>query len=152
MKKKMILLTVVILAVLAAASCASKGDDTITLDPMENGGNVLLPAVDGPAVGGPADMPARPGSDVTGDPSVNLPELVDVSGTVKEVNEGLVLITCGDGGDFMLRFSENSKFAEGVSQEIKVGNKVSCTVKLEPTFAPPSQGEVFEVMENTAVN
>jgi len=152
MKKKMILFTVVILAVLAAASCGAKGDDTITLDPMENGGNVILPAVDGPAVGGPAQMPARPGSGVTGDPSTNLPDLVDISGTVKDINDGLVLITCDDGSDFMLRFSDNSKFTEGVSQELNVGNKISCSVKLEPTLAPPSQGEVFEVVENTAVN
>jgi hypothetical protein len=52
----------------------------------------------------------------------------------------------------MLRFSENSTWAQGVDQEIKVGNRISCTVKPEPTFAPPSQGEVYEVYENYAEN
>lgn len=148
MRKKILIFVVVIIAVLAAASCAAKGDDVVTLDPMENGGNVILPA----PVETPANVPARPGSGVTGDPSANLPDLVDVSGTVKEVNEDLVLITCGDGSDFMLRFSENSKFAEGVSQEINVGNNISCSVKSEPTFTTPSQGEVIEVFENIAAN
>ncbi len=136
------------MAVLAAASCVAKSEDTITLDLMENGGNVTLPA----PVETPDGMPARPGSGATGDPSVNLPDLIDVSGTVKEVNEGLVLITCEDGSGFMLRFSENSKFAEGVSREINVGNTISCSVRLEPTFTTPPQGEVFKVFENTAVN
>lgn len=96
------------------------------------------------------NMPALPGSDVTGDPSANLKDLVSVSGVVKEISEGLVLITCADGSDFMLRFSENSVWAEGVTKEISVGNTISCTVKPEPTFAPPSQGEVFEVTKNSA--
>jgi hypothetical protein len=97
----------------------------------------------------PGSVPARPGRDVTSDPSANLPDLVEVNGTVKEVKEGLILISLADeGGDFMLRFSEHSKFAEGVNTEIKAGNTVQCLVKLEPTFAPPSQGEVYEVLAN----
>jgi hypothetical protein len=147
MIKKMFMIAAVILVVLATASCAANiNDGIITLDPIENGEYVILPA---PA-DDPVGMPARPGSGVTGDPSANLPDFVEVSGTVKEVNPDLVLITCNDGSDFMLRFSENSKFVEGVNQEINVGNSISCTVKLEPTFTTPSQGEVFEVLVNIA--
>lgn len=76
-------------------------------------------------------------------------ELTEVSGTVKEVKDGLVLLSLADnGGDFMLRFSENSTFAQGVDTEFKPGNTVKCTVKPEPTFAPPAQGEVYEVFFN----
>jgi hypothetical protein len=97
----------------------------------------------------PNSVPARPGTDVTSDPSANLPDLVEVNGTVKEVKQGLVLITLADGGgDFMLRFSEHSKFAEGVGTELKTGSTVRCLVKPEPTFAPPAQGEVYEVLSN----
>jgi hypothetical protein len=81
-------------------------------------------------------------------PSENVADLVEVSGSVKEVKEGLVLITTQDQGEFMLRFSENSKWADGVDTKIETGNKITCLVKLEPTFAPPSQGEVFKVVSN----
>jgi hypothetical protein len=96
-------------------------------------------------------MPARPGSGLTHDPSVNLDDLQEVSGVVREVNGDLVLIELsGDGGEFMLRFSENSTWCEDVSTDINVGNTVTCIVKLEETFAPPAQGEVMEVLSNEA--
>lgn len=83
------------------------------------------------------------------EPPELLPEFMEVTGTVKEVKEGLILISLtDDGGDFMLRFSENSKYTEGIDPEIEVGNSVKCLVKPEPTFAPPAQGEVFEVLFN----
>jgi hypothetical protein len=99
-----------------------------------------------------AGVSARPGSGITGDESDNLQDLIEARGTVKEVNGDLVLITLSDNGnDFMLRFSENSKYDEGISKDIKAGNKIKCMVKPEETFAPPSQGEVYEVIANEAL-
>lgn len=78
-----------------------------------------------------------------------IPEgLVEMSGTVKEVNDGLVLIETADSGEFMLRFSENSKWDEGINKEIAAGNTVRCLVKPEPTFTTPSQGEVIKMTAN----
>jgi hypothetical protein len=96
-------------------------------------------------------MPAKPGLDVTYDPSANLP--VDITGIVKEIREGLVLVEIPDnGGDFMLRFSENTKWDTGVNTEIIVGNSIVCLVKPEPTVTTPSQGEVMQVLNNDAAN
>lgn len=75
-------------------------------------------------------------------------DLVEMSGTVKEMNNGLVLIESADGGEFMLRFSENSKWDNGVNKELATGNTVRCLVKLEPTFTTPSQGEVIRMTAN----
>jgi hypothetical protein len=77
------------------------------------------------------------------------PDLVEVSGVVKKVNGALVLIAPQGGGEFMLRFSENSKWADGVNAQIDTGNTIICRVKLEPTFTTPSQGEVILVLSNT---
>jgi len=85
----------------------------------------------------------------TGNPSSALPGLVEVSGTVKEIKQGLILIEqYDDQGGFMLRFSENTKWRDGVKKDIETGNRIKCLVKLEPTFTTPSQGEVYEVIEN----
>lgn len=147
MTKKLFFIAVVLIVALAASACvANINENIISPEPTQNTNNILLPATDSPI-----GVPARPGSGVSGDPSANLPDLVDVSGIVKEVRQDLVLITCDDGGDFMLRFSEHSTWAEGVNKEIKVGNRISCSVKLEPTFTTPSQGEVYEVFENNTV-
>ena len=74
-----------------------------------------------------------------------------VSGVVKKINGALVLIASAqDGGEFMLRFSENSKWDAGVDTQISIGNTITCMVKLEPTFTTPSQGEVFEVLSNSS--
>jgi hypothetical protein len=145
MKKYLLLTVLMVVAVMLAACGADKVEDTVTLFPGENGSAVILPSEEST----PADMPARPDSGVTGDPSANLPDLVEVTGTVKEVNEGLVLISRPDTNeDFMLRFSENTKWDEGVNKELCTGNTIKCLVKLEPTFTTPSQGEVYEVIEN----
>lgn len=77
------------------------------------------------------------------------PDLQEVTGTVKEIKEGLVLITLSENaGDFMLRFSEKTQWAKGVNTELMTGNVMTCRVKPEPTFAPPSQGEVILVLKN----
>jgi hypothetical protein len=146
-KRKVLIFGLFLSVLIMLAACvAQKPDDSIiTLDPKES----PVTAESG-AGQSPATMPARPGSGVTGDPSGNLQDAKEVSGTVKEVNDGLVLITLADGSDFMLRFSENSVFASGVEKQINVGNSITCTVKPEPTFTTPSQGEVLEVTENTA--
>lgn len=101
-----------------------------------------------PGTTAPAGMPARPGSGATGDPSGRLADLVELSGTVREVREGLVLIETDKGGEYMLRFSGNSKWADGVGTEIETGNRITCRVRPEPTLTTPAQGEVFEVTEN----
>jgi hypothetical protein len=147
MKRLSLLLAVLLTVFIVLTACAAEKphDSMITLDPKES-----AIVFDPEAAQSPATMPARPGSDVTEDPSANLPDLVEVSGIIKEDNQGLVLITLSDGSDFMLRFSENSKWAQGVSKEMKPGNTITCTVKPEPTFTTPSQGEVFEVTANEA--
>lgn len=137
MKKRMVVAFILVLIVLLGA-CADKAVIEITAAPSS-------------ASQGPNSMPARPGSGVTGDPSAILKDLTNVSGTVKEIKQDLVLITLKDGGgDFMLRFTDKTIWDEGVSKDIKVGNNMECLVKLEPTFAPPSQGEVYEIISNTA--
>ena len=99
----------------------------------------------------PALMPARPGSDATGDPSGDLGDLTEVSGTVKTAQDGLVLIALTDeGGDYMLRLSDNTRWDEGVDKTFAAGNTVSCMVKPEPTLTTPPQGEVLEVIANDA--
>ncbi len=107
-----------------------------------------LPAPDtvtsGPGVGSSVDAPSSTGA--SDDPAASL---MEVSGVVKEQKPGLVLISLNDnGGDFMLRISENTKWAQGVSKTIKPGSCITAKVKLEPTLAPPSQGEVFLVVKN----
>ncbi len=104
-----------------------------------------------PEATAPNGMPARPDSGATSDPSAHLNDLVDTSGTVKQVNGQLVLIEPAGGGEFMLRFSENTRWDEGVSQTVEVGNKITCQVKPEPTLTTPSQGEVFFVTANEKV-
>ncbi len=96
----------------------------------------------------PDGVPARPGSGATSDPSAHLNDLVEACGTVKQVNGQLVLIEPAGGGEFMLRFSENTRWEDGVSQTIEVGNTITCQVKPEPTLTTPSQGEVFLVTGN----
>lgn len=135
LKPVFVAILLLILAFIFAA-CATVGLPSATVTPE--------PA----AESGPAVMPARPGSGATGDPSANLHDLVDVAGVAKEVKEGLVLITREDGSDFMLRFSENTTWDEGVDQTIAVGNRIACQVKPEPTFTTPSQGEVYFVSGN----
>lgn len=94
-------------------------------------------------------VPVSPGSGVSADTSDIINNLTEVSGKVKKVNGDLVLITLSDNGsDFMLRFSENTKWDDGVSKDIRTGNMITCMVKPEETFAPPSQGEVYEVISN----
>jgi hypothetical protein len=140
MKRRLISAVLLAMAAVLLAACSAGGAGS-----GSEASGITLPA---PA-DSPAGMPARPGSGVSGDPSVNLDDRQEVSGVVKEVNGDLVLIgLAGDGGDFMLRFSENSTWCEGVSQDITVGNTIRCTVKPEPTSAPPSQGEVKEVLLN----
>lgn len=138
MKKTVAFMLLILLVIAVCAACATASPGTAT------------PGTLPPAVSSPAGMPARPGSNATGDPSANLGELVEVSGTVKRAQEGLVLITTSEGGEFMLRFSENSKWSDGVSQDIREGNTITCRVKPEPTFTMPSQGEVFLVIQNAA--
>ncbi len=96
----------------------------------------------------PNVMPARPGSGATSDPSAHLNDLVGTCGTVKQVNGQLVLIEPAGGGEFMLRFSERTRWDEGVNQTIEVGNTITCQVKPEPTLTTPAQGEVFLVTGN----
>lgn len=136
MKKAFISILLIVLIVSAFTACATASPaaaSTVTVSP---------------AASSPAGVPARPGSGATGDPSANLGDLVEVSGAVKQVREGLVLITTGEGAEFMLRFSENSKWSDGVSQDIREGNAITCQVKPEPTFTTPAQGEVFLVIQN----
>jgi hypothetical protein len=133
-----------------AVPAETDGEYEVVLEPDPScGDQSSCSPSDLPESTAPGSVPARPGRDVTSDPSANLPDLVEVNGTVKEVKDGLILISLTDGGgDFMLRFSDHSKFAEGVNTEIKTGNTVKCLVKPEPTFAPPAQGEVYEVLAN----
>ena len=88
------------------------------------------------------------GSADSTDPSANPDDLQEVSGIVKEVKDDLVLISLTDGGEYMLRFSENTTWREGADTLVAAGNKVTCLVKPEPTFTTPSQGEVIEVLVN----
>lgn len=119
-------------------------------------GPAINPAPDivttGPNTGA-AGVPARPGSGVTGDQSGNLGDLQEVSGVVRDLKPGLILIALdNNGGDFMLRMSDNTKWDAGVkSKVVKVGNTMTCRVKPEPTLAPPSQGEVYLVLKNMEV-
>ncbi len=136
MKKIFIFILLIAMTITVCAACA-------TASPA-----VSSPGTASPAASSPAGMPARPGSGATGDPSANLGELVEVSGTVKQIQEGLVLITTNEGGEFMLRFNERAEWGIGVSREIKEGNAITCRVKPEPTFTTPSQGEVFLVIQN----
>jgi hypothetical protein len=140
MKKRLALLISFALVVLVFAACDPDG---------RAGGPVINPG-GGPAddAGAPQVMPALNGEGRTGDPSANLPDLNQVCGAVKEVKEGLVLITLPDnGGDYMLRFGENTVWDEGTDQSMLAeGKTITCTVKPEETFAPPAQGEVFEVI------
>lgn len=140
MSKLLILMLALVLTMFMAVSCdtaGEKGTET-TVTESESGD-------------APSSMPARPGSDITGDPSANLP--VEIMGVVKEIKDSLVLIEIPDnGGDFMLRFSENTKWDTGINTEIVVGNSLVCLVKLEPTVTTPSQGEVIQVLSNDASN
>jgi len=139
--KRFILFAITVTMMVSLASCTVKGA----------GGPAATASPEVTASQSPASVPARPGSGVTGDPSGNLEDLQEVTGTVQEVRDGLVLIDLADnGGEFMLRFSENTHWDDGVSQEIQVGGTVTCLIKPEPTFAAPSQGEVMEVMVNEA--
>ena len=139
MRKLLILMLALLITMFMAVSCDTAGE-------TETETTAVAESEDAPS-----SMPARPGSDVTGDPSANLP--VEVMGTVKEVNDALVLIEIPDnGGDFMLRFSENTKWDTGVNTEIIVGNSIVCLVKLEPTVTTPSQGEVIQVTANDPAN
>ncbi len=135
--KKIFLIMALLLLILTAACTANGGRAADTSGP------------DGTS---PAGMPARPGSGVTGDPSAHLDELMEVSGTVLEVNDDLVLMTLEDGSEYMLRFSESSQWDDGVSKEILTDNVVTCLVKPEPTLTTPSQGEVIEVISNQGVS
>jgi hypothetical protein len=145
MKRAYILSAVFLSIVFLFAACAQKSDNAITPVQSETA------SASGTAGGQDAvNMPARPGSGVTGDASANVPQLVDVSGTVKEVNGDLMLITCEDGSDFMLRFGEHTEWAQGVSKDINAGDFIACTVKPEPTFTTPAQGEVYEVTQHAA--
>ncbi|MHB1314464.1 MAG: hypothetical protein ACYCX2_03130 [Christensenellales bacterium] len=119
MKKKSVLLIGLVLLMIVTASCAAT-----------QGGN------------------GQPSPEKTPSPSGN-PDWQEVSGTVKEVNQGLILIALNDnGGDFMLRISENTQWDAGVDKAFKTGNSVTCLVKPEPTFTTPSQGEVMRVLKN----
>ena len=133
--KKLFVFMGILLLILAAACTAN------SVHPTQS------PAAD-PDTSNPVGMPARPGSGVTGDPSAYLDELVEVSGTVQEVNDGLVLILLVDGSEYMLRFSDKSHWDDGVDTKILTGNKITCMVKPEPTLTTPSQGEVIEVISN----
>ncbi len=141
MRKLLILMLALVITLFMAVSCdvaGENGTETTSVAESESGD-------------APSSMPARPGSDVTGDPSANLP--VEVMGIVKEINDALVLIEIPDnGGDFMLRFSENTKWDTGVNTEIVIGNSIVCLVKPEPTVTTPSQGEVIQVLNNDAAN
>ncbi|MHB1150720.1 MAG: hypothetical protein ACYCWE_10535 [Eubacteriales bacterium] len=139
MRKLLILMLALVITMFMAVSCDTAGE-------TETETTAVAESEDAPS-----SMPARPGSDVTGDPSANLP--VEVMGIVKEINDALVLIEIPDnGGDFMLRFSENTKWDAGVNTEIIVGNSIVCLVKLEPTVTTPSQGEVIQVTANDPAN
>lgn len=140
MKKTAFLIAMLAILMAMLSACATTGQ------PQAATANALTPSASDSAA--PSGVQARPGSGVTGDPSGNLQDLVEVKGTAKEVKEGLVLITLEDKSDFMLRFSENTQWADGVDKTIKQGNTVDCLVKPEPTFTTPSQGEVFRVLEN----
>lgn len=140
----LILLPLVVLAMTLMACAADNGTASQAVTTDMTSATPTPMASEEPA---PNGVPARPGSGATGDPSANLADLIEVSGVVKEVKEGLVLIS-QDGGDFMLRFSENSKWADGVDTKINTGNTITCLVKPEPTFTTPSQGEVFKVLKN----
>lgn len=75
--------------------------------------------------------------------------LVDMEGVVKQVDEGLALIELGDeGGEFLLRFTDNTVWNEGINTYVDVGNIIQCRVKPDATFTTPAQGEVFEVLKN----
>ncbi len=132
--KKLFLCAATLLLVLAGACTA-------------NGGQPSQPPAVESGTTGPAGMPAPPYSGVTGDPSA-YPDELEVSGTVQETNDSLVLILLEGGGEYMLRFSENSRWDDGVETDILAGNKVTCMVKPEPTLTTPSQGEVIEVISN----
>jgi hypothetical protein len=96
-------------------------------------------------------IPAGTDFTATGSPSATHPDLQEVTGVVKEIKQDLILLSLAENGeDFRLRFSENSKWGEGIGKEILMGNTLDCLVKLEPTFTTPSQGEVYEVISNTA--
>lgn len=164
--RPLIMFTIVMITMLMLAACtqqpittlpatnapgAQGGDGTaMQIEPGTNGSEpVILPAPDVvtsvPNTNGPAgvDTPVSPGAT---DPTANLQE---VTGVVKDLKSGLILISLvNNGGDFMLRISENTKWAEGVDKTVKVGNCMTCRVKPEPTFAPPSQGEVYLVLKN----
>ncbi len=131
--KKLFLCAATLLLVLAGACTA-------------NGGQPSQPPAVESGTTGPAGM-APPYSGVTGDPSA-YPDELEVSGTVQETNDSLVLILLEGGGEYMLRFSENSRWDDGVETDILAGNKVTCMVKPEPTLTTPSQGEVIEVISN----
>lgn len=94
------------------------------------------------------DLPAASSPAVTGTPEATMPNLVEVSGVVKKIDGDLVLIATQDAGDFVLDFSGNSKWADGVSTKIEIGNTMTCRVKPEPTFTTPDRGEVYLVLSN----
>lgn len=145
MKKNIALYILVILELALFCACAPAEDASVL-----PAGTESQQATAAPDETVPAGVPARPGSGKTGDPSAYLNDLVEKSGTVKTINDGLVLIDLADnGGEFMLRFSENSKWADGVDQKIEAGNTITCLVKPEPTLTTPSQGEVYEVTANS---
>jgi len=141
MKRWLISTVLLVMAAVLLAACSAGG----TQNGSEASG-ITLPA---PA-DSPDGMPARPGSGLTHDPSVNLDDLHEVSGVVREVNGDLVLIELsGDGGNSCSGSAKIRRGAKALART-SVGNTIRCTVKPEPTFAPPSQGEVKEVLFNEA--
>lgn len=138
--KRWMVSIVLCLAVITLFAACSKG----TNEGSEGSANTLPAPMDTAA-----GVPARPNSDVSGDGSVNLDELMEVSGTVKEINSNMALISLTENGeDYMLRFSEKTTWRENVNTNITAGNILKCNVKPEPTFTTPSQGEVIEVLSN----
>lgn len=166
--RPLIMFTIVIIAMLLLAACttppiktlpatnapgAQGGDGpAIQIEPVNNGSQpvILPPPPDAGTTGLNTGVVSTgvdtPVSSASMDPSTNLQE---VTGVVKDLKSGLILIALtNNGGDFMLRISDNTKWAEGVDKTVKLGNYMTCRVKPEPTFAPPSQGEVYLVMKN----
>lgn len=126
MRKLLILILALVLAMFMAVSCDTAGENATETT---------------------AGTESESGDVLSSDPSANQP--VEIMGVVKEIKDNLVLIEMPDnGGDFMLRFSENTKWDTGINTEIVVGNSLVCLVKLEPTVTTPSQGEVMQVTAN----
>lgn len=150
------LLTILPLALLifASAACMAVGSGSDSGSTAYPAAATVMPsATPQPSAAestAPAASPTKPAMGNLESPPAKA-ALVKVSGVVKKINGALVLIASAqDGGEFMLRFSENSKWDAGVDTQISIGNTITCMVKLEPTFTTPSQGEVFEVLSNSS--